>query len=171
MQNTAHTLVIMRHAKAEPYAATDEERELTAQGEADAFAAGEWLAEQGIEVDHALVSGAARARGTWASVAEGADFGIEAEFDRSLYAAGPETALDLIRLTKESVRCLLVVGHNPTMAHLAQMLDDGDGDADAIDGMATGFPAASLTVFAVDGPWAELEIGSATVTGFHVSRG
>jgi phosphohistidine phosphatase len=171
VQNATHTLVIMRHAKAEPYAATDEERELTAQGESDAVAAGEWLAERGIEVDHALVSGAARARGTWASVAEGADLGIEAEFDRSLYAAGPETVLDLIRLTKESVRCLLVIGHVPTMAHLAQMLDDGDGDAESIDGMATGFPTSSLTVFEVDGPWAELEIAGARVTGFHVSRG
>jgi phosphohistidine phosphatase len=171
VQNTSHTLVMMRHAKAEPYAATDEERELTAQGESDAVAAGEWLAEQGIEVDHALVSGAARARGTWACVAEGADFGIQPEFDRSLYAAGPETALDLIRLTNESVPCLLVIGHSPTIAHLAQMLDDGDGDAEAIDGMATGFPTASLTVFAVEGPWAELEIAGARVTGFHVSRG
>jgi phosphohistidine phosphatase len=171
VHNTAHTLVIMRHAKAEPYAATDEERELTAQGESDAVAAGEWLAEQGIDVDRALVSGAARARGTWAGVAEGADLGIEATFDRSLYAAEPETALDLIRLTQESVRCLLVIGHNPTMAHLAQMLDDGDGDSEAIDGMATGFPAASLAVFEVDGAWSELEISAARLTAFHVNRG
>jgi phosphohistidine phosphatase len=171
VHNTAHTLVIMRHAKAEPYAATDEERELTAQGESDAVAAGEWLAEQGIDVDRALVSGAARARGTWAGLAEGADLGIEATFDRSLYAAEPETVLDLIRLTHESVRSLLVIGHVPTMAHLAQMLDDGDGDPAAIDGMATGFPTSSLTVFAVDGPWAELEIAGARVTAFHVSRG
>jgi phosphohistidine phosphatase len=64
-----------------------------------------------------------------------------------------------------------VIGHNPAMGHLAQMLDDGDGDPEAIDGMATGFPTASLTVFAVDGPWAELEIAAARVTGFHVSRG
>jgi phosphohistidine phosphatase len=163
-------LVLMRHAQAEPYAATDEERELTAQGESDAVAAGEWLAEQGIEVDYALVSGAARARGTWASVAEGADLGVQAEFDLSLYAAGPETMLDLIRLTKESVGVLLVVGHNPTIAHLAQMLDDGDGDQESVDGMATGFPSAALAVFAVDSAWAELDTGSARVTGFHVSR-
>lgn len=170
MQNTAHTLVLMRHAKAEPYATTDEERELTAQGESDAVAAGEWLAEQGVHIDSALVSGAARARGTWAAVAEGADLGIEPTFDRSLYAAEPETALDLIRLTNESVGSLLVIGHNPTVAHLAQMLDDGDGDADSIDAMAIGFPSASMAVLAVEGSWADLDIGAARVTGFHVSR-
>jgi len=170
VQNTAHTLVLMRHAQAEPYAATDEERELTAQGESDAVAAGEWLAEQGIEVDHALVSGAARARGTWASVSEGADLATQAEFDRSLYAAGPESTLDLIRLTKESVGTLLVIGHNPTIAHLAQLLDDGDGDQESVDEMATGFPSAALAVFAVDCTWAELDTGSARITGFHVSR-
>jgi phosphohistidine phosphatase len=170
VQNTAHTLVLMRHAQAEPYATTDEERELTAQGESDAMAAGEGLADQGVEIDQALVSGAARARGTWAAVAEGADLAIEAVFDRSLYAAEPETVLDLIRLTKESVGSLLVIGHNPTIAHLAQMLDDGDGDAESIDEMATGFPSASLVVFAVESSWAELDIGAARVGGFHVSR-
>jgi phosphohistidine phosphatase len=171
VHNTAHTLVLMRHAKAEPYATTDEERELTAQGESDAAVAGEWLAQQGLEVDQALVSGAARARGTWAALAEGADLGIEATYDRSLYAAEPETVLDLVRLTQESVRSLLVIGHNPTIGHLATMLDDGDGDTASVDAMTTGFPTASLVVFELDGTWAELDMASARVTGFHVARG
>ena len=63
-----------------------------------------------------------------------------------------------------------MIGHVPTMAHLAQMLDDGDGDPAAIDGMATGFPTAALSVFTVDGAWAELEIASARVTAFHIGR-
>jgi phosphohistidine phosphatase len=171
VQNTAHTLVLMRHAKAEPYATTDEERELTAQGDSDAAAAGEWLARQGFVVDHALVSGAARARGTWAALAEGADLAIEASYDRSLYAAEPETVLDLIRLTQESVGSLLVVGHNPTIAHLAQMLDDGEGDSESIDGMALGFPPAALVVFEVESTWSELNIATARVAAFHAARG
>jgi len=160
VQNT-RVLVIMRHAKAEPYAATD-------LGEADAYAAGEWLAAQGIVADHALVSSAARARATWTALAEGAGYAVEAEFDQSLFEAGPETALDLVRLTGDEVETLVVVGHNPTMAHLAQMLDDGDGDAEATDAMVGGFPPCALAVFAVEGPWSELGISSARVTDFHV---
>ena len=44
-----------------------------------------------------------------------------------------------------------MIGHNPTMAYLAQMLDDGDGDAEAAAGMNEGFPTGALAVFAVDG--------------------
>lgn len=160
----------MRHAKAEPYAASDEQRELTAQGESDAIAAGEWLADHGFVADRALISSAARVRATWAAVAEGAGFTAEVEIDRSLYAAGPESVLDLIGLTDDDVESLIVIGHNPTIGHLAQMLDDGDGDGAAIDGMATGFPTCALAVFSLAGPWSELEIASATVTGFHVGR-
>ncbi len=164
----------MRHAKAEPYAATDQARELTAEGESAAYAAGEWLAglleRLGREIDHALVSSAVRARATWNALAEGADCDIQPELEQSLFEAGPETALDLVRLTDDSVRTLVVVGHNPTMAYLAQMLDDGEGDAAAIDAMVSGFPPCSLAVFTVEGPWSELEISSARVIDFHVGH-
>ena len=44
--DTPHRLVVVRHAKAEPYGPTDFERELAARGRADAAAAGAWLAAQ-----------------------------------------------------------------------------------------------------------------------------
>jgi len=170
VQNTARTLVIVRHATAEPYAASDQERELTAQGAADARAAGEWLASTGVRPDHALVSAAARAQATWAALAEAAGWDLEPELDASLYAAGPESALDLIRLTDAGVGTLVLVGHNPTAASLAHLLDDGEGDAEAAAGMATGFPACAVAVLAVDSAWADLDEASARVVGFHVGR-
>jgi len=171
VQSTSRILVIMRHARAEPSAPSDHERVLTDRGIGDAEEAGGWLGAAGTIPGRALVSDAARTRGTWAALAGGAGWDVVPEYDASLYAAGPETALDLFRETDEAVGTLVVVGHNPTMAYVAQMLDDGDGDADAAAAMNEGFPTSAVAVFAVDDAWADLEMGGARLTAFHVGRG
>lgn len=168
MPDQHHVLVVIRHAKAEQTGANDFERELTGRGRADATAAGAWLAGVGVAPDQALVSAAPRAAQTWEALAAGADWSVEADLDRGLYTAGPDTALDVLRALDEDSRCAVIVGHNPTMEMLAQLLDDGEGDAEAGERMAGGFPTSALAVFELDGTWAELE--SARLTGFHVGR-
>lgn len=164
-----HTLVVIRHAKAEQVAATDFERELTAGGRADAAAAGVWLAAAGVQPDHALVSAAPRAAQTWEALAGGAGWSLDADLDPGLYTAGPDTALDLLRALDEGSVCAVLVGHNPTIAVLAQLLDDGEGDIDAGNAMAAGFPPSAVAVFELAGPWADLDV--ARLSGFHVGRG
>ena len=95
----------MRHAKAEQHGPTDFDRPLADRGHRDAAAVGVWLAREGFEPDHALVSAALRARETWVAVAAAADWDLDAEIDRGLYAAGPDTALDLVdsRATQSGV--------------------------------------------------------------------
>ncbi|MCF6379476.1 histidine phosphatase family protein [Nocardioides KLBMP 9356] len=160
----------MRHAKAEATAPSDHERALAARGEEDAQAAGRWLAEQGIAPDRALVSDALRTRQTWAQVAAGAGWDDEiAQFSEALYAAGADSTFDLLRETAADVSTLVVVGHNPTMAYVAELIDDGEGDDDATTGMVTrGFPTAALAVFTVDGPWTHLGPGTGRLDAFHV---
>ena len=51
-------LVVMRHGKAEPFAAEDHLRRLTERGAREAHGAGQWLADQGLVPTHALVSSA-----------------------------------------------------------------------------------------------------------------
>jgi phosphohistidine phosphatase len=161
----------MRHAKAEPAGASDFDRELAVRGYHDALEAGRWLAGAGFIPDAALVSAARRTVGTWQALAEGGSFDVQPTLSESLYAAGPETTLDLVRETSDDARSLVVVGHNPTMAFLAQLLDDGTGDEEAGREMATGFPTTALAWFEVTGPWAELDLASARLIGFHVGRG
>ena len=161
----------MRHAKAEQTAPSDLERPLADRGRADATAAGAWLAEQGWTPDHALVSGALRTQETFACVADGGGFEVQPELDRSLYSAAPESVLDLIRLLPDDVRCLLVIGHNPTMGSLAQLLHDGSGDQDAITEMTGDFPTSALALLEHDGAWADLAWTTCSLTAFHVARG
>ena len=158
----------MRHAKAEQAARSDFERELTDLGHADAAAAGSWLTSQGFVPDHALVSGAVRTQQTWDGLVDGGGWDVDPDVEDALYDAGPESALDLVRAVPDHVRTLVVVGHNPTMAYLAQLLDDGSGDEDAGREMAMGFPPGALAVFEVTDPWSGLELASARLIAFHV---
>ncbi|MBD8869424.1 SixA phosphatase family protein [Nocardioides donggukensis] len=174
MQSTTHraarTLVLVRHAKAESFAEQDHERELTSRGAGDAARAGEWLAGYGVVPDAALVSSAARAAQTWEALAEAAGYRLDPVLDDAMYDAGPETALDLIRGTDQVVGTLVVVGHNPTIGYLAQLLDDGEGDPDASAGMLEGYPTGALTVLRTSGAWTDLELGGATVLAFRTGR-
>jgi phosphohistidine phosphatase len=169
MASPQRTLVVVRHSKAEQVAATDYERELSDRGRADAAAIGEWLAGIGVQPDRALVSAAPRAAQTWDALAAGAGWSLDADLDRGLYNAGPDTALDLMRGVADSCSTLVVVGHNPTIASLAQLLDDGEGDVEAGNAMAMGYPTSAAAVFSVDGSWVALD--AARLTGFHVGRG
>lgn len=163
-------LVIMRHAKAEATAPSDHERALAPRGSADAEAAGRWLAEQGIAPDLALVSDALRTRQTWAQVAAGAGWDESAaDFSEALYAAGSDSAFDLLRETDAEVTTLVVIGHNPTMAYVAELVEDGEGDDDAATAMFTrGFPTSALAVFTVAGPWSDVGPGTGRLEAFHV---
>jgi phosphohistidine phosphatase len=51
---------------------------------------------------------------------------------------------------------VVFVGHQPTVGHVAHLLDDGEGDHAALHSMLHGFPTSSMAVFDVEVPWAEL---------------
>ena len=96
---TTRRLVVMRHAKAEPGGQSDHERALAERGHGDAADAGRWLAAQGFVARPRPRLDAARTQETWDAVAAGAGWDVEPDFDDGLYAAGPDTALDLMRET------------------------------------------------------------------------
>jgi phosphohistidine phosphatase len=164
------TIVVMRHAKAEQTGATDFERHLSERGHADAAEAGRWLAARGVEPELALVSAAVRTQETWDSLVEGAGWDLDPELDEGLYSAGTQVALDLLRAVDDGITSVVMVGHNPTTASLAAILDDGEGDEEAGNELALGYPTSAVTVFEYDGKWSELDEASASVVAFHVGR-
>lgn len=160
------TLIIMRHAKAEASAPTDFERQLTERGLADAADAGEWLGRGVIQPELALVSAAARTTQTWESVAAAAGWDVDvAEYLDQLYDAYTDSVVEQINEVDDGIQTLMVVGHNPTMAALAQLLDDNSG-VEVGD-----YATSAVTVFSVDADWSDLAAESATPTGFHIGRG
>ncbi len=161
----------MRHAKAEPYAETDSARRLTARGREEAVAAGGHLAALGIRPDHALVSSAARTRETWAAVREACQVTPREEISETLYAGSPDVVLDALQQVPDDTRTCIYVGHNPTAAHLAAALDDGEADPEVLRGLLAGFPTSALALFEVPGGWSELTGGCARLTHFYDGRG
>jgi phosphohistidine phosphatase len=160
-------LVIVRHAKAEAFAPTDHERALTGRGTAGAAEAGRWLGARGVTPQQAIVSDALRTRQTWEAMAGAAGWRVTPRFDSTLYEADAETALDLVRALEDDVTTAVVLGHNPTVGYLAQVLDIGGSPQLA----TTGFPTAAVALFEYDGPWADLAEGTARLVDVHVQHG
>lgn len=157
---TYKRLALMRHATAEPAAASDHQRSLAAAGPIEAQAAARWAQEAGFQPDHVLVSDALRTQQTAQAALE--VFGGAPLWDatRAVYEAGPDALLDLIRTVPAEVNDLLVVGHNPAVAQLSQLLDSGEGLR--VD-PRSGFPPASLTIFALPSAWLDLGMFQAAV--------
>ena len=66
---------------------------------------------------------------------------------------------------------VILVGHNPTMAYLASLLDDGEGDAEVSAAMLSGYPTSAVALFEYDGEWADLGEAGARLVAYHVGRG
>jgi phosphohistidine phosphatase len=159
--NSPRRLIVLRHGKAEPFAATDEVRRLTDRGRAQAAAAGAHLAELSIAPDYALVSSAARTVSTWEAVADACGTPTNVNIDDSSYNGSLDVVLDTLRMAPKDVRTVIFVGHNPTAAYLAHLLDDSEGDPAAMTGLLSGFPPGALAVLEIEVPWSELgsEVG------------
>lgn len=163
-------LVVVRHAKAEQFAPSDVERVLSARGRDDGRALGAWLAAEGIAPDVAYVSYAARTRETWAVVAGGAGWDLAPQIDGNLYGTDEDGVLELVRTTPDDASTVVVVGHNPTMAMLVQLLDDGEGEATGAVELGS-FPTGAAAVFELTGPWGDVAPMGCRLQAYHVGRG
>src|SRR5688572_29765869 len=116
-------LILMRHASAGP-GDVDRERPLTPADAAEAARMGRalaGLAARGFRPAHALVSPARRTRETFQAV-RGALGPLEAAEDETLYLAGPRHLLAFLQRLPEPSAQVLLIGHNPGLAELAQRL-------------------------------------------------
>lgn len=153
-------LLLLRHAKAVPLSLEDDfARELTESGRNDARRIGSFLAERRLSPDRALYSGAARTRETCALVAEAQPRPFEAVEQNALYEASRFLIMGLLRELPVEARAHLVVGHNPGMADVANLLSGEGGSRDRLR-MQAKFPTCALAVIAFDRPdWSHLAAG------------
>src|SRR4051794_26996679 len=107
-------LILFRHGKAEPDSDSgdDFDRRLAPRGVRDSAVMGERLAEMGFAPQVALVSPAARARGTW-EAACAAFPGTETRFDDDLYHADSGTIRAVAHKAGKGRGTVMIVGHNP----------------------------------------------------------
>jgi phosphohistidine phosphatase len=162
-------LLLLRHAQAEPKPplGDDFERVLSSAGRAEAAAVGRYLRKKGLRPDHALVSGARRARETWEAIASALGNGINETVDDSLYSAAPQGLLfEIGRFPDRAERCL-VVAHNPAIQALVAGLIGGRSNPEAAKLLKREMPPASLALlsFSVSN-WQDVAPGGGALEAF-----
>lgn len=117
-------LTLVRHAKSswKDSGLSDLERPLNRRGERDAPLMGRRFAGVEPRPDLLLSSPAARAKRTAEVIAAEAGLGNGLVFEEALYLASPGRMLSLVQGQDDAVGHLALVGHNPGMTALANIL-------------------------------------------------
>ncbi|MDQ0580128.1 SixA phosphatase family protein [Streptomyces rishiriensis] len=159
-------IVLFRHAKADWPQVTDHERPLAERGRKDAAVAGRKLVDTGIPIDLAVCSTAVRTRETWKLAVHEFPHRPKTVYEERIYEASPGELIALLNETPDDVRDVVLIGHNPGIQGLADILA-ARADGDAGERMRSrGFPAAAFAVVSFDGPWKSLEPGAATLLDY-----
>jgi len=118
-------LLLLRHAKSSwsDDGLADSERPLSGRGERDAPRMGARLRKRGIRPGLVITSPAVRARRTASLVARALDYPDGAiRLEATLYLAAPAEILTVVAAQADAIDCLLVVGHNPGLTELTNLL-------------------------------------------------
>jgi phosphohistidine phosphatase len=171
--DTPRRIIVLRHAKADwPNQVADHERPLADRGRHQAPEAGRWLADSGINPDYVLCSSALRARETWKlAVHELAKRPRRTVYEDRVYEAAPGEIIAVLQETPDEFADLILVGHNPGVLGLTQILAGDEGDRDALNRLRlTSFPAAAIAVLSFVGPWKAVEPGVAKLDSYHTPQ-
>ena len=161
-----HQLLLLRHARAAPAedGGSDKDRPLTPPGRRDATRLRRAMREFGLAPDLVLVSAARRTLETL-DVLEPWDDTPLIEPMEDLYLAPAARLLDQLRDVAETVRSVLLIGHNPGLHELALDLTDPRLSAlPLVTRLREGFPTAALAEYTIAGPWSRLDTACARLT-------
>lgn len=128
------TLLLMRHAKSswKDTELADHERPLKKRGHKDVVNIAKVLKKKDLIPDYILTSSAVRSVETANDLAEKVGYKGDISVQDVLYMAEPRTYIEKIQSVPNEANRLLVVGHNPGLESLVQILGD------KIDAMPTG---------------------------------
>ncbi len=151
-----HQLLLLRHAKAvrDAPGGADRDRALAPRGWADAAALRQAMRTLGLAPDLVLVSPALRARQTLAALEPWDDTPLVEILDQ-LYLADTARLAATLAEVAETVRSVLLIGHNPGLHELARRLAETT-PTKAAHGLAERYPTCALAEFAIPGPWRQL---------------
>jgi len=143
--DSSKTVFLLRHAKSQrnDTDAADFDRPLSGRGRRDAPRMGAWMGRQGLQPDLVLCSDAVRARQTWEAAAPELHSTAPVLFERALYMASATALLNRLRRLPDTVRSVLLIGHNPGLETLAIALASPDGSPE-LERMRTKFPTSAL---------------------------
>ena len=137
-------------------------RPLALKGREQAPAVGKALAEAKLQPSTVYVSAAVRTLQTWKGLSRTLACDTDmAQVREDLYEASVQDVVDLIHGVPSSSRCLLVVGHEPTMAATAAYFAGPQSKAPALAQVRVGLPTAGWAVLESGSSWDTWERGNA----------
>lgn len=152
------TLYLLRHAKSSWKDEThdDFDRPLNKRGRAAATAMGAFLAGQEIAPSQVLCSSAKRTRETLERIQEKLETAVPVRFEKGLYMAEAPALLRRIKRLNDSLASVMLITHNPGIAHLALLLTDETSEPQRSK-LNAKFSTGSLAVIEADiARWADL---------------
>ena len=162
-------LMLLRHAKSSWADAgqADSDRPLNSRGRHAAVAVGRYLAANDLMPQLVLCSPARRARETWGLVAGELTALPAILIVAEIYSFGDGTALmECLRHKAGGAQSVLLVGHNPSIGRLAQILI-GKGSDKLREQLEKKYPTAALAVISFDfDSWGALTAGAGTLLRF-----
>lgn len=90
--------------------------------------------------------------------------GPTVRYERLVHAGTADNLLALLRAVGPAAETVLLIGHNPTISDLSDLLDPVHADPD-------GLRTSGIAVHGVTGEWADLTPGDAPLTKWHTARG
>lgn len=170
-------LLLLRHAKSswDDKALPDQDRPLSPRGRRAASAMRWALRDLGLAPDLVLLSPSRRTRETLEALEPWDEAPLIEPVD-GLYLATAPQMLEVLHGVAETVRSVMLIGHNPGMHELALLLvrarattarhGHDDMSSRAMERLAAGFPTGALAEFGIAGPWRQLEAGGGQLIRF-----
>ncbi len=163
-------LLLLRHAKSsrDDKLLPDRDRPLAPKGRVRAAAMAQTLRELGLAPDLVLVSPARRTLETLEALEPWDETPLIEPLEQ-LYLANVTQLFTILNGVAETVRSVLLIGHNPGLHELAVALCDTGGKPPQIAAMQQlrdAFPTAALAEFAIAGPWWQLHPGAARLVRY-----
>jgi phosphohistidine phosphatase len=167
-------LLLLRHAKStwDDTSMPDRDRPLNSRGRRSATVMRQAMRDLGLAPDVVLVSTARRTMETLEALEPWDDTPLIEPMD-SLYLANPIQLTAALHGVAETVRSVLLIGHNPGLHDLALTLAGphamvSAGEAERA--LAAGFPTAALAEFVIAGSWWDLREGGGKLVRFLTPR-
>ena len=143
-------IYVLRHAKSswDNSNLSDFERPLADRGISDAKKMSKFLKDMNIKIDKVLCSNAIRAKETFDLTADGFNFEIDkATYLDKLYFGDTTIIIKDLKELDESLNNILIVGHNPTLHYLVEILTNESINR---------FTTCNLAIISHDGEWVSL---------------
>jgi len=161
------TIYLLRHAKSSwaDSDLADRDRPLAPRGWRAARAMAAHLEEREILPDLVLCSPARRTRETLDGISESVA-GARVEIDEGLYGADAREILHRIQRLPPTSDSVLIIGHNPGLEEVAELLLTPGGHDASLDQMQEKYPTGALATFVAPGAWSEVEEGTCVLRAF-----